>query len=233
MRTIRLAAFLLFPSILAFGQLDSDTISVTASRFTPIQPDQVQLLISVNAPASTDSDQVLAALPGTGLTTSNLVNVNSNTGDNGIGLVLNYTFQLTTPFSKMKSTLSTLQGLVTTIGANKSGLTLTFYVQGAQVSDAAQQAVPCSVPDLMADAQAHAKRLADAAGLFVGPILSVATGSIGTQQVVSGAFLPANIILAGAIGSPFGASILPQPFLATSAPPACSIQVKYKALRYQ
>jgi uncharacterized protein YggE len=75
-----------------------------------------------------------------------------------------------------------------TISGNNSGLTLTFGVEGLQVSQQLQQSQTCSQPALLADAQVQAKQVATAAGVSAGAILSMGEGSSGVAalQVVPG-----------------------------------------------
>jgi hypothetical protein len=71
------------------------------------------------------------------------------------------------------------------MSANNSGLTLTFYVEGIQVSPQLQQSQPCSQAALLSDAQSWAKQVANAAGVSAGPILSIATpGAVYARSTV-------------------------------------------------
>ena len=73
----------------------------------------------------------------------------------------------------MKDTINLLTGLQASIAKNNSGLTLTFAVQGTQVSQQLQQSQTCALSDLISDAQTQAQQLATAAGLGVGNILAM------------------------------------------------------------
>src|SRR5437016_5851611 len=53
---------------LAFGQLDSNTVTVTASRTSNPQPDQAVFVVTVQSGLSTTLGDVLAALQGSGIT---------------------------------------------------------------------------------------------------------------------------------------------------------------------
>ncbi len=52
----------------AYGQLGSNTLTISATRSTYLQPDQVVFSLSVSSPVSTSLDQVVAALSGLGIT---------------------------------------------------------------------------------------------------------------------------------------------------------------------
>ena len=75
------------------------------------------------------------------------------------------------PLSGLSGTIGVLTKLQQTMVQNNSGLTLTFSINGTQVSAQLQQTQPCSTPDLIADATGQAQKLADAAGMTAGPIL--------------------------------------------------------------
>ena len=75
-RTFAVFAFLLSAS-LAFAQLDSNSITVTASRATVLQPDQVIFVVNVTSGLDTSLDNVIAALSGTGITVANFTGINS------------------------------------------------------------------------------------------------------------------------------------------------------------
>jgi uncharacterized protein YggE len=80
------------------------------------------------------------------------------------------------PLAKLSATLSQVLSADQMVSGNNSGLTLTFSVQGRQVSQQLQQSQPCSQAALFADAQAQAKQMAAAAGVSAGPILSMGEG---------------------------------------------------------
>ena len=81
----------------------------------------------------------------------------------------------------MKDTVAMLTALEKNITKNNSGLTLGFSVQGAQVSPQLQQMQTCSTSDLLSDARTEAQKLASAANLFVGAVLSMSAAT-GTPQ---------------------------------------------------
>ena len=58
--------------------MESNTLTISATRSTYLQPDQVVFSLSVSSPVSTGLDQVVAALSGLGITSANLSGVGSN-----------------------------------------------------------------------------------------------------------------------------------------------------------
>jgi len=167
---VRKALFvaLVFAAIPAFAQLESHTLTVTATRQITLQPDQVVLSLTVNASPTTTVDQVVAALAGLGITSANLSGLNHNSAPQ-----LQWTFTLALPLSNLTGTIGALNKLQQSITQNNSGLTLMFSVNGPQVSAQLRQSQSCTTSDLIADATAQAQKLAAAAGMTIGPILGV------------------------------------------------------------
>src|SRR5260370_31326366 len=65
---------------LAFAQLDSNSITVSASRSGTLQPDQALFVVSVQSDLNTSLNDVLAALQGSGITSANFSGVSGNSG---------------------------------------------------------------------------------------------------------------------------------------------------------
>src|SRR5258708_29238067 len=170
MRSLWLGVLLLAVESLAFGQLDRDTLTVSASQSSSLQPDRVIVRIHVTTPGSTGLDQVVAGLKSAGIVTAALSNISSSP-DNA---TLFWLFTIAVPFSKIPAT-------VTQLTAQK----IEFFVQGSQVSAASQQAQPCPVASMMADATAQAKKIADAAELVVGEIVALSIGqALNARQLI-------------------------------------------------
>jgi hypothetical protein len=93
------------------------------------------------------------------------------------------------PFAQMNATVTALTGLQQSITQTNSAFSLSFSVQGTQVS-ASQQAQTCSITGLIADATAQAQKLASAAGLNLGAILAMS--SIAPTSV-AGNFAPVTV----------------------------------------
>ena len=217
MRTFCFAALLLSAASLAFGQLESDTVTIQASRSINLQTsqhDQVIFSIVVDSPLNASLDDVLAALQGIGISMANLSNVFTTGVDQA---PLEWRFTLAAPIAKWAATVSSLAALQQSLATNKSGMRLSIGVQSLQSSSASNQA--CSASDLIADAQAQAQKVAAVAGLFVGQIVAISDASSGTFARVSMPNRTATIA-DFVLGNPY-------------ASPSCVAEVKFKLLRYQ
>ena len=211
-----------------FGQPEP-VITITATRTNAIQPDQVLIGLRVTSSTTAGLDDITGALTGAGITGANFAGVYTSTiytTSGGLPTPQNqffWSFTLTTPLSKLSATLTQVISAQQTISANKSGLTLTFYVEGIQVSPQLQQSQPCSQAALLADAQAQAKQVSAAAGVSAGPILSLAEGggALGASLQVASAQLVAGDFFAGV---PSISTVL------TTPPPTCSLTVQFQLM---
>ncbi len=217
-RTLILGLFM--SASLLFGQVDSNTITVTSSQSTNVPPDQVLFGVSVTTSLNASLDDVLAALKGSGITIANFSGVSSAyTVPSGIGVIgnqqptptLQWSFALGVPFAQMKATVTLLTSLQQSIMQANSGFTLTFSVQGTQVSASLQQSQTCSIPGLISDATAQAQKLASAAGLSLGSIVAM------SSAVSSPTYAVTSI---GALVSQL------------SVPQSCALTVKFAVTRF-
>src|ERR1700722_8614575 len=122
-----------------FGQLESNTLTITANRSVSLQPNDVAFTVSVGASGSTDLDQVVAAVSALGISSANLTSVSG-------GIVppsVQWNFTLAVPIAKLATTIGSLTQLQRNITQNNSGLTLTFTVQGTQASQLSQKTQTC------------------------------------------------------------------------------------------
>jgi hypothetical protein len=215
MRKLLLIPAFLVSLSLAFGQVDSNSITVTASRNNAsAQPDQAVFNIQVNSGLDKSLDDVIAALQGSGITSANfqglsayfLSNSGSGTGTTPPPQSLTWLFQLAAPLAKVKDTITTLSSLQAKIAAQNNGLALSFSIQGTQSS---AQPAACSLPDLLTSARTQAQNLAEGAGVSVGNILAMSSSTTGVTP------------LAGISGILLGASVAP-----------CTLTVKFGLLRY-
>jgi uncharacterized protein YggE len=172
-----LFAFVLAPVLLP-GQLNLNTVTVSASPGTSPQPDEAVFSVSVTAALDQSLDDIVKALSGTGITPANLSGVQTGLPVNPLIVTLplrtglTWTFQLTVPLNKIKDTSTTLAALQKSLVQSKSGLSLSFAVQSSQVS--AQQRQNCDLAALIADARARAQDVANAAGFTVGTVVGAA-----------------------------------------------------------
>lgn len=178
MRTLSL--FLTLSLSSAFAQLDSNSITVTASRSPGNgRPDQTIYSVQIYAGLETGLDDVLAALQSLGISAASFQTLSALSSGSPPMPTLDWSFQLVAPFAKNKDTITALANLQQTIEKKKNGMSMSFYIVGTQPS--APQS--CSQSDLIADARAQAQKLADGAGVNVGNILAIssATASNGSS----------------------------------------------------
>ena len=180
---------------LAFAQLDANSVTVTASRTIALQPDQAIFQVSVSSGLGTSLTDVVAALPGSGITAANFTGLSTvyTVQTSGPQPQVQWNFVLPVPITAVKDTSTVLTNLMKTI----SGLTLSFYVQGSGASLQLQQTQPCPLADLIADASAQAQKLAAAAGLGVGAILAMSSSTsttIGSPVLVAAQVNQASLV---------------------------------------
>ncbi len=200
-----------------FGQIESNTVRISASRQIVVPADQAVFGVAVTSPTSVILDQILAALPGTGITSADLTGV-----QNYDPVTFQWNFSLAVPLTSLTGTIATLSKLQQSIGQNNSGqnnsgLALTFSLNGTQVSPQLQASQPCSNADLIADATAQAQQLVAAAGMRLGPIRRLS----GTPSIQ-----PSSGVNANFFSGSFSA------FLLEGAPPpvSCSLVVEFQLL---
>ena len=169
------AVLFLFPVSFAFAQLDSNSITVTASRTNSLQPDLALFSATVTADPSATVNDVLNALQPLHVSINDL----SSVGNNGYAVAnqvtLDWSFSLSAPLSNLKDTVATLTKLQGTIGqTNKSfHFSLWFSFNGTTFSPQAQQSQPCVIADLVNDARTKATGMANAAGRTLSSVLAV------------------------------------------------------------
>jgi uncharacterized protein YggE len=206
-------SLLLLAAAPLFGQLPSNTLTISASRSVVFQPDQVVFGLTVSSSPNTNLDQIVAALAGIGVAYANLSGIDNNNAP-----LLDWNFTLAAPISNLTATINSLTNLQRTITQNNSGLMLTFIVEGTQVSLQLQQSQSCSNADLISDATAQAQKLATAAGMRLGPILELSNAQA-PETSISGVFGVAQLALA--------AHVVP---ISYSPPLTCSLSVQFQLL---
>jgi hypothetical protein len=175
----------------AFAQFDSYTVTVTASRPLIAQADEVEFDVYVDAPLTASLSDVVAAVRSGRITASNLfsaytVPVQSPSENDP---VFEWAFTLAVPFQTLSQTIGEFTSLQQAIEKQGSGLTLSFEVNGTEVSTASQTASACPIAQLNADARGQAQRLASAAGMSLGNVLALSDGNfpgpVGTSMVLA------------------------------------------------
>ena len=208
---------------LMFGQAEPNTIGITAIRTVTVPPDQVAFLLGVGSGPAIPLDTVTAALSGAGISGATFAGVS---GPPGVGLplnsqaALNWYFTRTVPLAGIKNAFASLAAAQQAMAQANQGLSLSYSVQGSQLSPALQQAQACPQSDLLADARAQAGKVAAAADVAVGPVLNISQGSTAA---------PANWISANRLGN-FASNLLIGG-LVYSAPVPCTLNVQYQLVR--
>jgi hypothetical protein len=168
---------------LATAQVTPNSVTVTASRNTNLQPDQVMFGVSVTTPVDATRDDVITALQGSGITLANFGSVQSLQVPDGrtTKTVLQWSFALPAPLASMKATIGLLTAVQKSMSQNTPAFTMSFGVNGLQVSPQAQQSQPCSLADLVTDARTQAQKLASAAGATVGAVMAMSNATVVTD----------------------------------------------------
>jgi len=183
---LRNALLLVLVPVVSFAQLSSGSVTVSVSRSSNVQPDQVVFSLTVTSSADKSLGDIVSALSGLGISAPNLVGLSSGSQSPGIITLgpsqpsLNWEFQLTVPLTRMKDVTASLTSLQKTIGQQNSGLSLSFSVQGTQVS---AQSSNCDFGGLMTDARNQAQTIAGGAGFSAGAITGI-TSAISTASAV-------------------------------------------------
>ena len=174
---------------LVLAQSASNAVTVTASRSTNVQPDQVVFSVEVDTSLDGTLDSAVSALQGSGITASNFSSVNTVQQYDPTGQAtttgLSWSFTLTAALADLKATFGLLTAVQKSNGSKNNGANISFSLAGTQVSAQAQQAQACSQSDLLSDAKAQAQKLAAAAGKGLGPVLAV-SGTTSTAMQSSG-----------------------------------------------
>ena len=196
----------------AFGQLDSNSITVTASNNPTLQADQALFSLSVQSGTNTSLDDVVAALQGVGVTAANFASLSTLGQDivpvsNGFSPQpgLYWTFNLSVPIANIKATIASLATIQQNLTKQNNGLMLSFSIFGTQVSQQLAQSQTCSFSALIAAATAQAQTTASASGMTLGSILALSSSTASSS---------------GGTG------------IASSQAAPCSVKVKFNASRY-
>jgi hypothetical protein len=179
--------FSLIPLSPAFGQLDSNSVTVTASRNTTLQADQAVFTVYVNTDPTATLNDVLTAVQSAGLTTANLSTVNTTTfytyandGAQQAQQQTQWVFQLLAPLANTKPTVATLTALQKNVTQANKSWTVSFSLQGTRVSQQLAQSQTCDLAGLLSDARTQAQNLATAGGRTLSGILALSTNTFAT-----------------------------------------------------
>lgn len=172
--------FSLISANFAFGQLDSNSVTVTVSNNTTIRPDQAVFVVSVTSDIETTLADVLAAVQPAGLTMANFSGVTA-----GIVFIsgpqrrqnLRWDFSMAAPLADTNSTIAALTALQQSIHRLNGGLSFSFAMQGIQVSTQALQSQTCDFAALLNQARTKAQDLAATGGRTISGIAALSTSA--------------------------------------------------------
>ena len=184
--------FLLLTAVV-FAQVTTSSVTVTASRTSNLQPDQVVYAVVVTTPLTSSRDDAVNALSGSGITLANFTGVYTTTiypNNTSSQTVLQWNFSLTASISDVKNTLALLSSVASSLAKKNNGLSISFSTQSNQVSAQLQQSQPCSVAGLISDARAQAQTMASAASMTVGAILAMSSPTTNCTLTVKFAAFP-------------------------------------------
>jgi uncharacterized protein YggE len=209
----------------ALAQIESNVLTVTATRSLNLQPDQASLMVNVTSSVNTALADVLTALQSTNITSANLTAVGTSTTGSGSASGNNeawyWTFTVTVPLSGLKAILASLAMVQQSLPAAQNPMTVAYFLQGASFSPQLLASNPCPYTAVFSDAQTQAKNVAAAAGVTLGPVVALSDGSgITTQPAVEYGVLEAVSLASGAY------FVEGQP--AAPAAPSCTMVVKFK-----
>lgn len=211
MRSVILCALAIAISPFAFAQLESNSLTVNASRSSLVAPDQALFSIRVSAEPAVSLTQVLNGVQKAGVTGEHLTDVETDMQESGFRWV--WLFLLPVPLNNITDLQRTLTELQQSPDTATRGLSLSFSLVGARSSPTLITAQRCPVSELLAEARAEAQKMANAASLTLGPVLAIGDADVSRPTAV----LAARI---GTIGF-FSFDPLPQVTF-------CSISVKFR-----
>jgi uncharacterized protein YggE len=213
--------FLVLAPVAAFGQLDSYSVTVGASRNLAQPRDQATLNIALTADYAAGPDDILAALKSTGVTLANLSRISNQPGYLNNKSLPNrpvWLFSFTVPLASIGPTLQNLAALAKSIASANNGWQLSSTVQSLSSSNPPQ----CSTAQLIADAQTRALAIASASGFGLGGVLAIGDETEWQRLYGSTSSGPGYVIYSGLLST---VSALAE--FATTRP-ACAIVVKFK-----
>src|SRR5271165_1050008 len=172
------------------SQLDSNSVTVTASRSATSPMDQVILAVYVDSNLTKSLSDIVNAVSGVGITPANFSSLSQSSNPT---LPLEWGFTLTVPLASLGAMATALAALQQSIAANNPGVTLgSFSVVNSQSS----QTAPCPIPGLLSDASAQAQTLASGVGRSLGGILAMSASTS-----AGGAISPCSLTVKFALGN--------------------------------
>jgi len=200
---MKLSLLWLLPFV-ALAQLTPNSVTVTVSRNPVVPPDLLVYNVSLAASPDVGFEEVLAAASGAGLTAANFSFVSLSKG------AASWLFTTTAPLNDTTRTVALLNALQQSFAREKK-FTLSFQVVGTDVSAAPK----CPLADLMADARTKAATLAG--------------GSVGPIQSLTGSTAQCSLTVTFAPGGPRSIAITAQTPAANAAPNRVTVTLNVSA----
>jgi len=170
---------LIFSVVPAFAQVDSNTVTVIASRTLKLPPERASFSVYVSAPITATLDDVLAALSGSGITAADLYSVVQEFQFGPTTRpTLDWTFTLTVPVTKLGDTNIALAKLQASSLRQANGIRVSFSGASFRTADQVVNGQSCKTSDLLADSRVQAQEIATATGRILGRLLAMAGSTI-------------------------------------------------------
>jgi uncharacterized protein YggE len=206
-------------------QPEAHTITITALRTLTSVPDQVLIAIYVNSGLNAGLNDVSGAIAAAGISAAVFSGVSTVTdyssSPQGQSL-LQWSFTLTAPLTALAGTIGQLGMAEPAFSKQNPSLSISFLVEGLQVSPQSQPV--CPQAGLISDATAQAQAVAAAAGLSAGSILSMSTLPVPT----AGSSAAGNFAAISQVGISAGYASFLVGSVESSPAPACSLAVQFQ-----
>ena len=182
---MRALCILLAAATAAFGQLDTNTLTIAASSTASAQTSNATVQVDVLLPQASTFQDAVNIVQGAGFTADDFTYVSSYGYGSSVGIeaaaapTVDWTLSRTVRATEVPSVLAALDA-----ASKKQPSGTVSY----SVSNAAAPAPDCAYTALIGAAQSQARKVADAAGVKLGGIVSIEQG---TQTPVAALFVSA------------------------------------------
>ncbi len=217
---------LLAAATAAFGQLDSNTITITASSTPAAQTSNATIQVDVLLSQASTLQDAVNVVQGAGFTADNFTYVSSSSYAYLLQVsaapapTVDWSLSRTVSATEVPSVLAALEAA----SKNQPSGTLSYTVSNAPVSQP-----DCVYTALIGAAQSQARKVADAAGVKLGGIVSIDQG---TQAQAATSFTVYDA-LTGALASTFlvqeRVSVIQAQL--TSPNPSCTVAVQFQIVQ--
>jgi len=212
---------LLAAATAAFGQLDTKTITITASSTPSAQTSNANVQVDVSLPEASTLQDAVNVVQGAGFTADNFTNVSSSyylylLPTATTAPTVDWTLSRTVSATEVPSVVAALEAATK---KQPSG-TLSY-----SVSNAAAPPPDCPYTGLVGAAQSQARKVADAAGVKLGGIVSIEQGTQ-TQAAAAFAVFDFSAVLSSTVLPPERVALIQTQL--TSPIPSCSVTVRFQ-----